>query len=181
MLLHFWWYHIWWPQTVLLLVLCKTSGFVEYSISKLHLILLITCIFGSINYLHDSQEVGTQWSGGIFGNKRHITVCWGHSAAYIACCPRIIPKKYLCWRRKISCKYFVEQSHPLLFVCVLLGFFLWRVLICNLGRWRCSRPVVSCCFPRVKEGGGGGTYTWGGEKRGKSECPAIMLFLFSHT
>ena len=23
-------------------------------------------------------------SGGIFGNKRHITVCWGHSAAYIA-------------------------------------------------------------------------------------------------
>ena len=22
--------------------------------------------------------------GGIFGNKRHITVCWGHSAAYIA-------------------------------------------------------------------------------------------------
>ena len=28
-------------------------------------------------------------SGGIFGNKRHITVCWGHSAAYIAHCCRI--------------------------------------------------------------------------------------------
>ena len=34
-------------------------------------------------YLHNLQEVGTVEVGGIFGNKRHITVCWGHRAAYI--------------------------------------------------------------------------------------------------